>query len=497
MAHVNQKAAAKAQADKTGQGAWTFEQAMQGVKRAAELAAWSTTRMGQAVQGGLCQGASRLRWQLPCSQWLHVLVQHIGVRADKEDEDFLKQVENDPTGDLLNRAFAAFVRGLIAVDSGDRDFAAQRYRAAIRFADELKAQSKAERTRAVMFELGMKPVTEVLETFMGDVRDNLSTLRTGPVQLRQQKKRGLIEYAEEIYDQAYKLRGEKCDHCGENGTLARCSVCKRLWYCSKTCQKKAWDAGHRHCCRQTKDLREGDLVRLNRGDGRVAEVLEKLPTGTQEDPEFRVKVHFKVLADPEPSQEASFKASRMVLAVPKEERSPDPRKQSSGAAATQQGTAGAKKQSPEAKLAELRAELEKLMEAPGTSVEKLAELEREVVKAYIAVNPYPPLEEVRRRIQNAGLPPSMKRPMFEEYEQGRHKLCKTIYDSGFSDAVTREVGELLAQQSGIEGMRRSYYTLMHASPTADAPDMPVRYAVSVVQHAWNGITDGHGDTWLA
>jgi len=40
---------------------------------------------------------------------------------------------------------------------------------------------------------------------------------------------------------------DMCDYCGKEGDLKRCARCKKIWYCSRECQKKGWPA-HKHSC---------------------------------------------------------------------------------------------------------------------------------------------------------------------------------------------------------------------------------------------------------
>eukprot|EP00985_Skeletonema_marinoi_P033100 scaffold40450_cov219-Skeletonema_marinoi.AAC.1 len=44
-----------------------------------------------------------------------------------------------------------------------------------------------------------------------------------------------------------------CGHCGKtSSSLLRCSQCKLVYYCSRSCQSLAWKNGHRQACRKAK-----------------------------------------------------------------------------------------------------------------------------------------------------------------------------------------------------------------------------------------------------
>lgn len=60
--------------------------------------------------------------------------------------------------------------------------------------------------------------------------------------------------------------GGKCDWCGkkaksmEDGELFQCSRCTMAYYCSSTCQKKAWRSGHRQACRAPGEIVSDDIM---------------------------------------------------------------------------------------------------------------------------------------------------------------------------------------------------------------------------------------------
>lgn len=60
--------------------------------------------------------------------------------------------------------------------------------------------------------------------------------------------------------------GIQCDGCREHrcdlglSTLKVCTSCKKVYYCSKRCQRKAWYGGHRHMCRKRGEFKRGDVA---------------------------------------------------------------------------------------------------------------------------------------------------------------------------------------------------------------------------------------------
>lgn len=61
--------------------------------------------------------------------------------------------------------------------------------------------------------------------------------------------------------------GGKCDCCDKNrsdveGGLLTCTRCERAYYCSRTCQRHNWNAGHRYACRKPREMKRGDYILL-------------------------------------------------------------------------------------------------------------------------------------------------------------------------------------------------------------------------------------------
>lgn len=75
--------------------------------------------------------------------------------------------------------------------------------------------------------------------------------------------------------------GAKCDCCGEkaekmeSGELLQCSRCQQAYYCSVTCQKRQWKAGHKQACRKPDQVERGDIM-LVKGIASKPELNRKL-----------------------------------------------------------------------------------------------------------------------------------------------------------------------------------------------------------------------------
>ena len=68
-----------------------------------------------------------------------------------------------------------------------------------------------------------------------------------------------------------RVRGDACDTCGvESGSsggaavkLQFCIQCKKRWYCSMACQKKAWKGLHKAACRAQGVFKPDDLALIH------------------------------------------------------------------------------------------------------------------------------------------------------------------------------------------------------------------------------------------
>lgn len=66
----------------------------------------------------------------------------------------------------------------------------------------------------------------------------------------------------------------QCHFCSKVGKTRRCSNCKRVYYCSQTCQKNDWQAGHKRYCKFTVVDAMWELHRIV-GDMSVQESIEQ------------------------------------------------------------------------------------------------------------------------------------------------------------------------------------------------------------------------------
>lgn len=70
------------------------------------------------------------------------------------------------------------------------------------------------------------------------------------------------------------LTGVACDCCKARCELRKCQRCGAVFYCSERCQRKDWNARHKHMCRSPREFRVGDLVQIMKHvEGAHAKVL--------------------------------------------------------------------------------------------------------------------------------------------------------------------------------------------------------------------------------
>lgn len=73
-----------------------------------------------------------------------------------------------------------------------------------------------------------------------------------------------------------QMVGEKeCETCGKKGTSKFCSACKKVFYCSKSCQVRGWRSGHREKC--GKDESPEDYVDVEVGTMTTDRMFPHMP----------------------------------------------------------------------------------------------------------------------------------------------------------------------------------------------------------------------------
>lgn len=82
------------------------------------------------------------------------------------------------------------------------------------------------------------------------------------------------------------LKNEKCGACGRGGASKFCSKCRKVYYCSRECQVKAWKSGHKMEC--GKEENEEDYL----------DIVVETMTFRKEEPEVQ-KVVKQVNVDPD------------------------------------------------------------------------------------------------------------------------------------------------------------------------------------------------------
>ena len=84
-----------------------------------------------------------------------------------------------------------------------------------------------------------------------------------------------------VANYAVSVGGAFCDHCLKSRedasvvNFSKCSGCRLAHYCSKDCQEKAWDTGHRKHCKKVGCFDVGNLVIFGRPRQHAATVVEK------------------------------------------------------------------------------------------------------------------------------------------------------------------------------------------------------------------------------
>ncbi|XP_018566236.1 histone-lysine N-methyltransferase SMYD3 [Anoplophora glabripennis] len=77
-----------------------------------------------------------------------------------------------------------------------------------------------------------------------------------------------------VYNLSSKFRTERCDFCFKEGQLSKCSVCRYVYYCGRTCQKEAWTL-HKLECQHLKAISPRILPDAARLLARLIKILAK------------------------------------------------------------------------------------------------------------------------------------------------------------------------------------------------------------------------------
>eukprot|EP00798_Chlamydomonas_sp_ICE-L_P015058 gene15058-21134_t len=226
------------------------------------------------------------------------------ARPSAQDIAFLKRVAKNEIATketALYQIDALFTLGLCAWDQGDREKAGRRYRKGL---DIRNAMTNADLAAKVIWrtpETALMPFSAatILETPTRTMKENLSMLEGRPITpstcpyttfRTESIPIGTGATPEDhalVLELMSKLNvpGSQCDQCKISreeapSKLLLCGKCKRVYFCSAACQKLHWKEGHKLECREPKDFRSGDIVRLfgmsnEQYNGKMVRVLGK------------------------------------------------------------------------------------------------------------------------------------------------------------------------------------------------------------------------------
>ncbi len=229
----------------------------------------------------------------------------------ERDLEALDCIIHDKSEGRLFRAEAAFTRGLLLWDVGERNQAAEMYREAIRIGQ--KASDKERQRRVISSTdsggISLQTVGDVINGVVKGARKNLTVLEnpldSRPIIGPQKRSDGTLipadirhsyyaleasfcQLSKEGFDRLLTVGGAECDHCGKKredlglSHLKACSRCLRAFYCSQDCQKRQWKAGHKDACRKPGEIQNGDFVKLKNLaskpelNGRVVKAIQPL-----------------------------------------------------------------------------------------------------------------------------------------------------------------------------------------------------------------------------
>ena len=205
-------------------------------------------------------------------------------RQDLED---LQEIALTKTNTVAERVRALFTRGLASWSMSDRGEAARMYRRAISMASNASTQDRSvpvittgygpggmgcyRQSAGKLIDYYAKISRENLDILTGTTNREIDPGVDNPVCKQTMWPVGANSVAERDaqkrqLDNAMRMRSEDCAQCAkkrEDVALKTCTRCGLVWYCGAECQRRHWKAVHRRHCREPKDFRAGDIVRLS------------------------------------------------------------------------------------------------------------------------------------------------------------------------------------------------------------------------------------------
>jgi hypothetical protein len=190
----------------------------------------------------------------------------------------------DKSEPRLFRLEAAYTLGVMHYDRQERMKCEDIYHHAITIGEKHSSVEEASQEEHCMQQVdtGRKTMKELMFGVLNDCRTNLDQLNVAtrppkgtvftssdnPVKRRHQMPigRGGTTLTNEQLNNLIDVGGIQCDCCKQKDKKSfKCSICNKVFYCSKDCQKKRWREGeHKKCCREEGQFEVGDLVQCAR-----------------------------------------------------------------------------------------------------------------------------------------------------------------------------------------------------------------------------------------
>lgn len=211
--------------------------------------------------------------------------------TSSKDFKNLTSLARDGKAPKLYRQEAAWTLGLLAWDARKREKAGDYYREALAFIDQASDFERNQKMMHTVVRNGMPypevlAVSQILQESRNNIAGNLSRMENpfGSPGLNPSnfvrsdgtampnipiKTRFPLNEASSLAPRL-AVGGSACDSCGKTwqdlgkANLDRCMLCKKAYYCSRTCQKTAWKNGHREACRKDGQIEIGDIMKLRK-----------------------------------------------------------------------------------------------------------------------------------------------------------------------------------------------------------------------------------------